>query len=117
MKVSLITINETKELRDLIEYIDDERTIELIKKLHGSYNAVYTSYKDRIKEDRKAIKLELERDEEIKKVKDRDIEISNLQKNLEKEIDKNINLFKKLKGAEIKIETLENKLKKEGIAI
>lgn len=117
MKVSLITINEIKELRTLIDYIEDERTIELIKKLHGSYNIVYTNYKDKIKENRRANVLEVERDEEIRKVKEKNNQISSLQKNLGKEIDKNIDLFRKLKEAEIKIETLEGKLKEEGIAI
>ena len=34
----VLTQSEIQELRDLIEYTDDDRTIELFKKFHATYN-------------------------------------------------------------------------------
>lgn len=114
MKVSLITNSEIKELRDLTEHIDDERTIELVKKLHGSYNAIFTNYKQKILEDRRANWLETQLEEANEKLKKKDNKIQSLNKKNREEIVESIKNYKKWQEAETKIKILEKKLEKVG---
>lgn len=54
----VLTQAEIKELRDLIEYTDDDRTIELFRKFHGTYNQLAMFYRDRKAEERRALYFE-----------------------------------------------------------
>lgn len=53
-----ITQAEIKELRELIEYSEDDRTIELFRKFHGTYNQLAMFYRDRKAEERRALYFE-----------------------------------------------------------
>lgn len=52
-----ITQAEIQELRDLIDYTDD-RTIELFRKFHGTYNQLAMFYRDRKAEERRVLYFE-----------------------------------------------------------
>lgn len=114
MKVSLITKDEIKELRNSIDCIDNNRTIELVKKLHGSYNAIFTNYKQKILEDRRANLLETQLKEANEKLKKKDNKIQSLNKKNREEIAESIKNYKKWQEAETKIKILEKKLEKVG---
>jgi len=117
MRVSLITKEEIKELVNLIDYIEDEETRELIRKLHGSYNIIYTNYKEKIKEKKRVSQLEIECENKTRKINEQDKEIAKLQKSFGEEIEKNIETTKKQKEAEFRIEMLESKLREVGVTV
>lgn len=56
--IKQITQAEIKELRELIEYSEDDRTIELFRKFHGTYNQLAMFYRDRKAEERRALYFE-----------------------------------------------------------
>lgn len=62
-----ITQAEIQELRDLIEYIDDDRTIELFKKFHETYNMLAVFYREKKAEERRMLYFE----EELHKAKEK----------------------------------------------
>lgn len=68
MKVKrVLTQAEIQELRELIEYTDDNRTIELFKKFHATYNMLAVFYRDKKSEERRTLYFE----EELHKAKDK----------------------------------------------
>lgn len=56
----VLTQAEIQELRDLIEYTDDDRTIELFKKFHATYNMLAVFYRDKKSEERRTLYFETE---------------------------------------------------------
>ena len=62
-----ITQAEIQELRDLIEYTDDDRTIELFKKFHATYNMLAVFYREKKAEERRTLYFE----EELHKAKEK----------------------------------------------
>lgn len=63
----VLTQAEIKELRDLIEYTDDDRTIELFKKFHATYNMLAVFYREKKSEERRMLYFE----EELHKAKEK----------------------------------------------
>ena len=55
-----LTQAEIQELRDLIEYIDDDRTIELFRKFHATYNMLAVFYREKKAEERRTLYFETE---------------------------------------------------------
>lgn len=62
-----ITQTEIQELRDLIEYTDDDRTIELFRKFHATYNMLAGFYREKKSEERRMLYFE----EELHKAKEK----------------------------------------------
>lgn len=62
-----ITQSEIQELRDLIEYTDDDRTIELFRKFHATYNMLAVFYKEKKAEERRMLYFE----DELHKAKEK----------------------------------------------
>lgn len=62
-----ITQSEIQELRDLIEYTDDDRTIELFRKFHATYNMLAVFYREKKSEERRMLYFE----EELHKAKEK----------------------------------------------
>ena len=62
-----LTQAEIQELRDLIEYTDDDRIIELFKKFHATYNMLAVFYKEKKAEERRMLYFE----EELHKAKEK----------------------------------------------
>lgn len=62
-----ITQSEIQELRDLIEYTDDDRTIELFRKFHATYNMLAVFYQEKKAEERRMLYFE----EELHKAKEK----------------------------------------------
>lgn len=63
----VLTQSEIQELRDLIEYTDDDRTIELFRKFHATYNMLALFYRDKKSEERRTLYFE----EELHKAKEK----------------------------------------------
>lgn len=63
----VLTQSEIQELRDLIEYTDDDRTIELFRKFHATYNMLAVFYKEKKAEERRMLYFE----EELHKAKEK----------------------------------------------
>ena len=61
-----ITQTEIQELRDLIDYTDD-RTIELFRKFHATYNMLAVFYREKKAEERRMLYFE----EELHKAKEK----------------------------------------------
>lgn len=61
-----ITQAEIQELREIIEYTDD-RTIELFRKFHATYNMLAVFYRDKKSEERRVLYFE----EELHKAKEK----------------------------------------------
>nr|DAN12016.1 MAG TPA: hypothetical protein [Caudoviricetes sp.] len=61
--------NEIEELRDLIEYTDDDRTIELFRKFHATYNMLAVFYKEKKAEERRTLYFETELQKANEKIK------------------------------------------------
>lgn len=61
-----ITQTEIQELRDLIDYTDD-RTIELFRKFHATYNMLAVFYREKKSEERRMLYFE----EELHKAKEK----------------------------------------------
>lgn len=74
-----ITQAEIQELRDLIEYIDDDRTIELFKKFHATYNMLAVFYRDKKSEERRTLYFEQELHKEKERNKLLEAEIKKLK--------------------------------------
>lgn len=62
-----ITQEEIQELRDLIDYTDDDRTIELFRKFHATYNMLAVFYREKKSEERRMLYFE----EELHKAKEK----------------------------------------------
>lgn len=75
----VLTQSEIQELRDLIEYTDDDRTIELFKKFHGTYNQLAMFYRDRKSEERRTLYFETELQKANEKIKKLEAEIKKLK--------------------------------------
>lgn len=63
----VLTQTEIQELRDLIEYTDDDRTIELFRKFHATYNMLAVFYREKKSEERRMLYFE----EELHKTKEK----------------------------------------------
>ena len=63
----VLTQSEIQELRDLIEYTDDDRTIELFRKFHATYNMLAVFYREKKSEERRMLYFE----EELHKAKEK----------------------------------------------
>lgn len=74
-----ITQAEIQELRDLIEYTDDDRTIELFKKFHATYNMLAVFYREKKSEERRTLYFEQELHKEKEKNKQLEAEIKKLK--------------------------------------
>ena len=80
MKVKrVLTQAEIQELRDLIEYTDDDRTIELFKKFHATYNMLAIFYRDKKSEERRTLYFETELQKANEKIKKLEAEIKKLK--------------------------------------
>lgn len=75
----VLTQAEIKELRDLIEYTDDDRTIELFKKFHATYNMLAVFYRDKKSEERRTLYFETELQKANEKIKKLEAEIKKLK--------------------------------------
>ena len=62
----VLTQSEIQELRDLIDYTDD-RTIELFRKFHATYNMLAVFYREKKSEERRMLYFE----EELHKAKEK----------------------------------------------
>lgn len=65
----VLTQSEIQELRDLIEYTDDDRTIELFRKFHATYNMLAVFYKEKKAEERRTLYFETELQKANEKIK------------------------------------------------
>lgn len=74
-----ITQAEIQELRDLIEYTDDDRTIELFRKFHATYNMLAVFYRDKKSEERRTLYFETELQKANEKIKKLEAEIKKLK--------------------------------------
>lgn len=75
----VLTQAEIKELRDLIEYTDDDRTIELFKKFHATYNMLAVFYRDKKSEERRTLYFETELQKANEKIKKLETEIKKIK--------------------------------------
>ncbi len=75
----VLTQSEIKELRDLIEYTDDDRTIELFKKFHATYNMLAVFYRDKKSEERRTLYFETELQKANEKIKKLEAEIKKIK--------------------------------------
>lgn len=80
MKVKrVLTQAEIQELRELIEYTDDNRTIELFKKFHATYNMLAVFYRDKKSEERRTLYFEEELHKAKEKIKQLEAEIKKIK--------------------------------------
>ncbi len=75
----VLTQSEIQELRDLIEYTDDDRTIELFKKFHATYNMLAVFYRDKKSEERRTLYFETELQKANEKIKKLEAEIKKIK--------------------------------------
>lgn len=75
----VLTQSEIQELRDLIEYTDDDRTIELFRKFHATYNMLALFYRDKKSEERRTLYFETELQKANEKIKKLEAEIKKLK--------------------------------------
>lgn len=75
----VLTQAEIQELRDLIEYTDDDRTIELFKKFHATYNMLAVFYRDKKSEERRTLYFEQELHKEKERNKLLEAEIKKIK--------------------------------------
>ena len=75
----VLTQAEIQELRDLIEYTDDDRIIELFKKFHATYNMLAVFYRDKKSEERRTLYFEEELHKAKEKIKQLEAEIKKLK--------------------------------------
>lgn len=75
----VLTQSEIQELRDLIEYTDDDRTIELFKKFHATYNILAVFYRDKKSEERRTLYFETELQKANEKIKKLEAEIKKIK--------------------------------------
>lgn len=75
----VLTQAEIQELRDLIEYTDNDRTIELFKKFHATYNMLAIFYRDKKSEERRTLYFETELQKANEKIKKLEAEIKKLK--------------------------------------
>lgn len=75
----VLTQSEIQELRDLIEYTDDDRIIELFKKFHAAYNMLAVFYRDKKSEERRTLYFETELQKANEKIKKLETEIKKLK--------------------------------------
>ena len=74
-----ITQTEIQELRELIEYTVDDRTIELFRKFHATYNMLAVFYRDKKSEERRVLYFEEELHKAKEKIKQLEAEIKKLK--------------------------------------
>ena len=80
MKVKrVLTQAEIQELRELIEYTDDDRIIELFKKFHATYNMLAVFYRDKKSEERRTLYFEEELHKAKEKIKQLEAEIKKIK--------------------------------------
>lgn len=75
----VLTQSEIQELRDLIEYTDDDRTIELFRKFHATYNMLAVFYREKKAEERRTLYFETELQKANEKIKNLETEIKKLK--------------------------------------
>lgn len=75
----VLTQAEIQELRDLIEYTDDDRIIELFKKFHATYNMLAVFYRDKKSEERRTLYFETELQKANEKIKKLEAEIKKIK--------------------------------------
>lgn len=73
-----ITQTEIQELRDLIDYTDD-RTIELFRKFHATYNMLAVFYREKKSEERRTLYFETELQKANEKIKKLEAEIKKIK--------------------------------------
>ena len=73
-----LTQAEIQELRDLIDYTDD-RTIELFRKFHATYNMLAVFYREKKSEERRTLYFETELQKANEKIKKLEAEIKKLK--------------------------------------
>ena len=74
-----ITQAEIQELREIIEYTDDDRTIELFRKFHATYNMLAVFYRDKKSEERRVLYFEEELHKAKEKIKQLEAEIKKIK--------------------------------------
>ena len=74
-----ITQTEIQELRELIEYTVDDRTIELFRKFRATYNTLAVFYREKKAEERRTLYFETELHKEKEKNKSLEAEIKKLK--------------------------------------
>lgn len=74
-----ITQTEIQELRELIEYTVDDRTIELFRKFHATYNMLAVFYRDKKSEERRVLYFEEELHKAKEKIKQLEAEIKKIK--------------------------------------
>ena len=74
-----ITQSEIQELRELIEYTDDDRTIELFRKFHATYNMLAVFYREKKAEERRTLYFETELQKANEKIKKLEAEIKKIK--------------------------------------
>lgn len=109
-----LTQAEIQELRDLIEYTDDDRTIELFRKFHATYNMLAVFYKEKKNDESKTLfywneydKLSKEKRKVEEKIKKQKIKTESIKKQLNKEIQNSVELYKKYRELEIENKKLK----------
>lgn len=75
----VLTQSEIQELRELIEYTDDDRIIELFKKFHATYNMLAVFYRDKKSEERRTLYFEEELHKAKEKIKQLEAEIKKIK--------------------------------------
>ena len=75
----VLTQSEIQELRDLIDYTDDDRTIELFRKFHATYNMLAVFYREKKSEERRTLYFETELQKANEKIKKLEAEIKKLK--------------------------------------
>lgn len=75
----VLTQSEIQELRDLIEYTDDDRTIELFRKFHATYNMLAVFYREKKSEERRTLYFETELQKANEKIKKLEAEIKKIK--------------------------------------
>lgn len=103
----VLTQSEIQELRDLIEYTDDDRTIELFNKFHSIFNKLAIFYKEKKNEKNKNIFYWNEYNRIFKEKQKIEEKKELLKKQLDKEIQNNVELYHKYRELQIENEKLK----------
>lgn len=74
-----ITQAEIQELRELIEYSEDDRLIELFYKFHATYNKLAIFYREKKSEERRTLYFETELQKANEKIKKLEAEIKKIK--------------------------------------
>lgn len=75
----VLTQSEIQELRELVEYSEDDRLIELFKKFHATYNKLAIFYRDKRLEEKHTLYFEEQLHKAKEKIKMLEEEIKKLK--------------------------------------